>query len=550
MVKPVKLLQDETVTFEPIVFQSPAPLENTFDTSLIQAQMAADHSKTTKPDLNLGTGSQLFVFTSVYTDRQHFSSNGPATGLTLRDNNDKILLDFEQASVSGNDNANKPWAACAFNITPGIYSLCLETATGCIYKQTIVASTGWQTQVFLQPLNYGMEGNDDSRADLVNSALFMSRIGEGFNPGSMALPIDKDFRLTEQIRQALINRKNVIGTDMLGSLFSGKFDNPMLGIYAAHLLLLNKDFVYSELKTLINNLRTLLGSNHPDVEAIALKIGMTSDHVFKTFPMLARSWAFVLEASAINPSIIPVDSIAYENAGEFWNADLWLIWGKENCNGNEYIVKGVVASIQVQLQISLKTSGLAPAFNLIKDKLRVALKLLGHDRVRDVVLAYLNRDRLLAISQALGIPGSKIEDILNHLNVNKLIGILEQLTAAPQAEVQNEPQIAKWQAGPEANSRKLSAIVSETDINGMYKVILTVESTNAISPLTGEVKFHLPGIYLNPNPVIAVKAGKAVLELKCVLGSFTVGAEADEGNTRLELDLAQLPGVPQQFIDG
>jgi hypothetical protein len=31
--------------------------------------------------------------------------------------------------------------------------------------------------------------------------------------------------------------------------------------------------------------------------------------------------------------------------------------------------------------------------------------------------------------------------------------------------------------------------------------------------------------------------------------AFTVGAEADEGRTRLELDLAQVPGAPSPFKD-
>jgi hypothetical protein len=39
------------------------------------------------------------------------------------------------------------------------------------------------------------------------------------------------------------------------------------------------------------------------------------------------------------------------------------------------------------------------------------------------------------------------------------------------------------------------------------------------------------------------------LVLNKVYGAFTAGAEADEGNTRLEIDLAELSGVPQEFRD-
>jgi hypothetical protein len=113
--------------------------------------------------------------------------------------------------------------------------------------------------------------------------------------------------------------------------------------------------------------------------------------------------------------------------------------------------------------------------------------------------------------------------------------------------VPNDPQKGKWGRSPLKNCRLMSATVDESNVPGYYKVQITVESTKASEPLTGLVKFHLHDTFLNANPVIAVQDGKAVLNLSKVYGAFTVGAEADGGKTRLELDLAEDKNFPEAF---
>jgi hypothetical protein len=62
----------------------------------------------------------------------------------------------------------------------------------------------------------------------------------------------------------------------------------------------------------------------------------------------------------------------------------------------------------------------------------------------------------------------------------------------------------------------------------------------------GTVKFHLHNTFRNQNPEVKVQNNEAVLTL-VVVGSFTVGAEMDNGRTKLELDLAELPKVSDYF---
>ena len=48
---------------------------------------------------------------------------------------------------------------------------------------------------------------------------------------------------------------------------------------------------------------------------------------------------------------------------------------------------------------------------------------------------------------------------------------------------------------------------------------------------------------------VAVQDGRAALSLE-TYGAFTVGAAADNGGTRLGLDLATLKSAPKRFRDG
>jgi hypothetical protein len=81
-------------------------------------------------------------------------------------------------------------------------------------------------------------------------------------------------------------RKARAGTvrQMLGD----KLDNPMLGIFGGHLLLLDASPAIDLLGTVVTDLRGLVGWSHPDVEALALAcVGTT--HRFDTPPMLRRA---------------------------------------------------------------------------------------------------------------------------------------------------------------------------------------------------------------------------------------------------------------------
>ena len=113
-------------------------------------------------------------------------------------------------------------------------------------------------------------------------------------------------------------------------------------------------------------------------------------------------------------------------------------------------------------------------------------------------------------------------------------------------KIASDPQKNQWGGKSESNDRRLSAVVRKSLLPSFYEVDLTVTGTKEKS-LTGLVTFHLHDTFKNPDPTIAVINGEATLSLKRVYGAFTVGAEADNAVTRLELDLAELKDVPKEF---
>jgi hypothetical protein len=111
-------------------------------------------------------------------------------------------------------------------------------------------------------------------------------------------------------------------------MLNGKFENPMLGIFGAHLLLLKKQLKLNLLSIVVRNLRRLLGENqHPDVEALALRLGKNGTfYTFEHLPMLRRSWWQVVDATVDNEELVPLGSMAAKFADRVWGQEPWLQW--------------------------------------------------------------------------------------------------------------------------------------------------------------------------------------------------------------------------------
>lgn len=98
-----------------------------------------------------------------------------------------------------------------------------------------------------------------------------------------------------------------------------------------------------------------------------------------------------------------------------------------------------------------------------------------------------------------------------------------------------------------ANGRALRATIEPSELGeGLYRVQLTVSSTDARKPLRGTVTFYLHPTFKPDIVTRDVVDGVASLAL-VAYGVFTVGARADGGKTELELDLDQHPDATPDF---
>ena len=110
-----------------------------------------------------------------------------------------------------------------------------------------------------------------------------------------------------------------------------------------------------------------------------------------------------------------------------------------------------------------------------------------------------------------------------------------------------DPQKGRWGGVPLRNGRVLKADVEvDKDDKDWFDITLEVVSLNNNEPVSGEVVFHLHDTFRKPTITVPVKNGRAVLEL-VAWGAFTVGVEADNGKTQLELDLSENKEFPKKF---
>lgn len=332
-------------TYPPLEFASPVPLENTQKTHEFHVANAQAHSRVNH--VTLGKNSSIYFFARDWTSKTPppggqslpASVHHPARGLSLRNASGEELVNLEQGSVLGPDKW-EPWAACNVAVDPGVYILRLEAPDETVWERTLVASPEWQSQCFLLQRFFGGE----KAADIADATILMRRPHDGFDADS------RQTRLTELARLGLVQQRPVLSPEM-EELLRGKLENPMLGIFAAHLLLQQEEsnrgqYDRAFFDHLVVTLRSLLKSPHPDVEALAWKAGRGErTFQFALPPMLRRSWLLITSASARWPDAIPKDSVSARVCDGILAEDPWLVWAAEQPGQNDALVEAIALYI-------------------------------------------------------------------------------------------------------------------------------------------------------------------------------------------------------------
>jgi ribosomal protein L31 len=150
------------------------------------------------------------------------------------------------------------------------------------------------------------------------------------------------------------------------------------------------------------------------------------------------------------------------------------------------------------------------------------------------------------------VVGGKPRRMRDEFSQLPFVVISEPVTAEEAAKiaeairfVPEDPEKGKWGNAKRRSKRTIDAQVTEVNAN-WFRVTLKVRSTDERHPLTGDVVFHLHPTFPKSRRVVTAEDNVCTLEFECY-GAFTVGAEADGGQTHLELDLSKLKGAPQPF---
>jgi hypothetical protein len=115
----------------------------------------------------------------------------------------------------------------------------------------------------------------------------------------------------------------------------------------------------------------------------------------------------------------------------------------------------------------------------------------------------------------------------------------------------DDPNKGQFGGLPESNGRRLTATIEPISgpKSSRCRVKIRVVSTDPARPLIGKVKLHLhPTFGQWWSYDLDAKGGVAEENISSY-GAFTIGAEADDGKTRLELDLMDVPGGTKRFYE-
>jgi hypothetical protein len=329
----ILLTNDEDLVFPPSQIDSSAPLAGAARTHEYQVHGAWQRSR--QIDFVKGKGGQLFFLARHWSAKDPGRvvprSEHPARRLALAPWDGSWRLDLSDLPIE--DAQRDAWCAVNVELDPGTYVLQAALSDGAMLEQAVVVSPGWQSQVFLLSQPDPAPGTPTTApfpqfAPVLNTTVMMGRTG--FEPA------DPQLHVAEVARFALADDRPVRAVE-LDDMLRDRFDNPILGILGAHLLRLarmevlqhedesrrkerlhmhhralrrpQRPFDQALFNTVVGNLRSLWGNDHPDVQALALEGAETSElaAAITSAPMLRPSWSLLVKGSELAPGLVPIE---------------------------------------------------------------------------------------------------------------------------------------------------------------------------------------------------------------------------------------------------
>ena len=415
----VSLDQSRDLQFKAPEIPSPVPLESSSRSHEYHREYAI--SAAANPIDHFGSGSSIFVFAREWTKSSTGTDDNPAQDLSLLQEDGTPLVKIaDRAEVHLQGDPSAGWRA---DLSPGAYRLRLELRDGTAYERSLYATPGFQTQIFLLHREYLL--NDRTichRADLDTGAVAMSA-NFTFDPFAPRA------RMTELAIYALTQTRRILSDALLHGLLDEKFDDPMLGILGAHLVLRDHPEDSRTFQIVTNNLRRVVGLAHPDVQALWLARKDRDDVTtlqLRTPPMLRLSWDIATEQSVADPDVISpqLDLEATASAPWLiWRADRATLAANEAAPDQSAFVTNVLSEYLKSRNRSDEELAkvMHGFFGKAGDRL---LSLLPHilqtfrsARTSDqMTLPKLSEDDKIELARVLGVSGRVLENTLKKLS--------------------------------------------------------------------------------------------------------------------------------------
>ncbi len=302
---------ETTVDLGPdLAVTGPAPLPEAGRSHDFQAALATEESETV--DVRAGSGAEIFLLARNWAPEsaRGDAAGAPLPGISLHALGGEKIADLLEVKTPESPSGADPVAGMTVAVEPGAYMLRWNDRFGVPAEQAVAAAAGWQTQVFL------LEEKAGGGAGPREISVLMSR--ERFSG-------DDALYAVEEARAALAGERKVATEELCASLF-GDFENPMLGLYGAHLMLIAREAIEwrSEQKEqpavpqlslsfdqelfddIVVRLGNILGEDQPDVAALSTRAGAPPNlQPLRSLPMLWRSWRLLVEASNESPDLVP-----------------------------------------------------------------------------------------------------------------------------------------------------------------------------------------------------------------------------------------------------
>jgi len=289
--------RDQTVEFNQVTFASPIPLSNTIKTHEYHVAAAQEASQNVRTRIN--TGASIMVFAREWSPEGNRSLGNPAQGLSLLDSNEQLLSEIWKEAAVRNDSNQDASAGWRADVKPGSYFLRLELddADKTTLLRPFFVSPGHQLQIFCLIGSHAVDEAGERtiirRADLAAAAVVISPYGS-FSPD------DHLARLSELACNSLSRSRGLLPQSLIDDLLADKFDNPMLGLFGAHLLLRDRPDDTELFRIVTNNLLRMLGPDHPDLQTLWWHRpdgNLLGDGRLHDLPMLRASWDFAVDRS-------------------------------------------------------------------------------------------------------------------------------------------------------------------------------------------------------------------------------------------------------------